>query len=120
MRVGRDQVQGIVEDQEQRNHDRLEHFNSVDASQDVDAVGTEDAEGGHVSVVEEPEIEKLATDIGLQNRGENDGSDTKVDEIDDEKRDRGECGNEELVSPSNIEEIVADAEDGDGLQGNDG
>lgn len=119
VRVGRDQVQGIVEDEEQRNHNGLEHFNSVDARQDVDAVGTEDAESGHVSVVEETEIEKLATDIGLQDGWEDDGSDAKVDKIDDEKRNRGERWNKELVSPSNIEEVVADAEDGYGLEGND-
>ena len=64
-------------------------------------------------------MEELA-EVGLQRQRDDDRRDAKVDKVDDEERDRGEGGDEELVAPADVEEVVADAEDGDGLEGDDG
>ena len=42
---------------------------------------------------------------------------TEIDEVDNKERYTGDSGNEELVPPSNVEEIVANAEDRDRLDG---
>jgi hypothetical protein len=40
---------------------------------------------------------------------------TKIDEVNNEERYTGNSGDEELVAPSNVEEIITDAEDRDRL-----
>lgn len=52
--------------------------------------------------------------------GEDDRGDVKVDKVDDEQGDGSQTGNPPLVPPSNIEEVVADSEEGNGLEGDDG
>lgn len=44
----------------------------------------------------------------------------KIDKVDDEDGDAGDGGDEEFMAPSDIEEVVADSEDDDGLEGEDG
>ena len=44
----------------------------------------------------------------------------EVDEVDDEDGDGGEGGDEEFVAPPDVEEVVAYAEEDDGLEGEDG
>lgn len=56
----------------------------------------------------------------MQRDGDDDAGDAKVDKVDDEQGDGGEGGDEEFVAPADVEEVVADAEDGDGLQADDG
>lgn len=43
----------------------------------------------------------------------------EIDKVDDEDGDGGEGGDEEFVAPPDVEEVVADAEDDDGLEGED-
>lgn len=44
----------------------------------------------------------------------------EIDKVDDEDGDGCEGGDEEFVPPPDVEEVVADAEDDDGLEGEDG
>ena len=60
VRVGREEVEAIVEDEEQGNDDALGNLDAVDASQHVDALGAEHGDAGHVDVVEGTEIEELS------------------------------------------------------------
>lgn len=50
--VGCDEVQAVVGDEEQGDDDGLHDFDAVNACKDVDGVGAEDGEGGHVGIVE--------------------------------------------------------------------
>lgn len=110
VRVGSDEVEDVVEDQQAGDHDALRHLDAVDPSQDIDTIRAEDAERGHVDVVEGTEVEKLAASVGLQEGGQHDGGDAEVDEVNDKERDGGEGGDEELVAPSNVEDIVTQTE----------
>lgn len=117
--VGGEEVEAVVEDDEQGDDDALGDLDAVDAGQHVDALGAEHGDAGHVDVVEGPEVEELAQ-VGLELDGEDDRGDVKVDKVDDEQGDRGQAGNPPLVPPPNVEEVVADSEKGDGLEGDDG
>ena len=55
-----DKVKGVVDDEEDCYDERLRDFDAVYAGEDVDAVGAEDGDGGHVDVVEEAEVEEPA------------------------------------------------------------
>jgi hypothetical protein len=46
--------------------------------------------------------------------------DAEVDKVDDEHGDRGHGGDEHLVAPSDVEQVVAYAEEDDALEGEDG
>ena len=107
--LGRE-VEGVVEDQQKRDDDGLHDLNPVNSSQDIDRVGAEDGAGRHIDVVKHPEIDQLLAHEGLERDGEDDGGNTEVDEVDDQERDRGEGGDEELVAPSNVEDIVTQTE----------
>ena len=113
--LGRE-VEGVVEDQQQRDDDGLHDLDPVDAGQDVDGVGAEDGTCRHVEVVEDAEIDQLLAHEGLERDGEDDGGNAEIDKVDDQEGDRGEGGDEELVPPADVEEVVADSEDGDGLK----
>ena len=117
--VRREQVEAVVDGEEKGDDDGLGDFDAVDSREDVDAVGAEDGDAGHVDVVQRAEVEELA-EVGLELDGDHDGGDAKVDKVDDEQGDRGKGGDEELVAPAYVEEVVADAEEGDGLEGDDG
>lgn len=117
--VRRKEVEAIVEGDEEGHDDALGDFDAVDAGEHVDALGAEHGDAGHVDVVEEAEVEELA-EVGLELDGDDDGGDVEVDKVDDEKRDGGQAGNPPFVSPSNVEEVVADAEQCNGLERNDG
>lgn len=119
VRVGREEVEAIVEDEEQGNDDALGDLDAVDASQHVDALGAEHGNAGHVDVVEGAEIEELA-EVGLELDGEDDRGNVKVDKVYNEQGDGGQTRNPPLVPPSNVEEVVADSEESDGLEGDDG
>ena len=43
----------------------------------------------------------------------------EIDEVDYEEGDGGYAGDEEFVPPADVEEVVADAEDADRLEGED-
>lgn len=55
---GREQVDGVVEDEEKGDDERLADLDAVDACQDVYAVGTEYGNACHVDVVGPAEIEE--------------------------------------------------------------
>lgn len=113
--LGRE-VEGVVEDQQKRDDDGLHDLDPVNSSQDVDRVGAEDGAGRHVDVVKYPEIDQLLAHEGLERDGEDDRGNTEVDKVDDQEGDRGEGGDEELVAPADVKEVVADPEDGDRLE----
>jgi len=119
VRVRGEQVQAVVEHQEERHHHGLGHLDAVDAGQDVYAVGREDGHARHVDVVEGAQVEELAQ-VGLQRDGDHDRRHAEVDKVDDQQRDGGEGRDEELVPPPDVEEVVAYAQEGDGLEGDDG
>lgn len=119
VRVGREEIEAIVEGNEDGDDDALGDLDAVDAGEHVDALGAEHGDAGHVDVVEEAEVEELA-EIGLQLDGDDDGGDVEIDKVDDEEGDGGQAGDPPLVSPADIEEVVADAEQRDGLEGDDG
>ena len=60
MRIGHEEVQNIVEDEEEGDHEALGDFDAVYAGEDVDAVGAENGNCGHVDIVEESEVEEAA------------------------------------------------------------
>lgn len=91
-------------------------FDAVDAGEDVDAIGAEDGDGGHVEVVDPTKIDQ-STEIGFELDGNDHVGHAVVNEVDDEHGDGGEGGDEEFVPPTDVEEIVGDAEDDDGLEG---
>lgn len=93
-------------------------FDAVDASKHVDALGAEHGDTSHVDVVEGAEVEEL-TEVRLELYGYHDGGYVEVDEVDDEEGDGGEAGNPPFVSPADVEEVVADSEEGDGLERDD-
>lgn len=115
VRVWCEEIETIVEGEEERDDDALGDFDAVDASQHVDALWAEHGDAGHVDVVENSEIEELA-EIGLELKGDDDGGDVEVDEVNDEDRDGGKAGDPPFVSPADVEEVVADAEESDGLE----
>lgn len=51
VRIRRQKVEAIVESEQQGDDDGLGDFDAVDSCQDVDAVGTENGNRGHVDVV---------------------------------------------------------------------
>lgn len=108
MRIWCEEVEAIVEGEEKGDDDALRHFDAVNPSQHVDALRAEHGDARHVDVVETAEIEEFA-EIGLQLYRDDDGGDVEVDKVDDEERDGGQTGNPPLVSPANVEEIVANA-----------
>ena len=101
VRVGREEVQAIVEGEKESDNDALRNFNTVDASKHVDALGTEHGNTGHVDVIECTKVEELAQ-IRLELKRQNNGCDVKVDKVDDQKRDRGNTRNPPLVSPTDV------------------
>jgi hypothetical protein len=119
VRVWREEVEAVVEGDEEGDDDALGDLDAVDAGEHVDALRAEHGDAGHVDVVEEAEVEELA-EIGLQLDGDDDGRDVEVDKVDDEEGDGGQAGDPPLVPPADVEEVVADAEQGDGLEGDDG
>lgn len=60
------------------------------------------------------------TEEVLERYWDNNGGNAEVDEIYDEERDSGDEGHQDLVTPANVEEIVAKTEDGDRLEGHNG
>lgn len=119
VRVRREEVEAVVEGDEEGHDDALGDLDAVDAGKHVDALRAEHGDAGHVDVVEEAEVEELA-EVGLELHGDDDGGDVEVDKVDDEEGDGGQAGDPPFVSPSNVEEVVADAEQCDGLEGDDG
>ena len=117
--VGSEEVETVVEGEEEGDDEALGDFDAVDASKHVDTLGAEHGDAGHVEVVEDAEIEELA-EVGLELEGDDDAGDAKVDKVDDKEGDGGEPGDPPLVAPADVEEVVADAQEGDGLEGDDG
>ena len=72
MRIGHEEVQSIVEDEEEGDHEALGDFDAVDAREDVDAVWAEDGDGGHVDVIEGTEVEETHAEEGLERLREHD------------------------------------------------
>jgi hypothetical protein len=108
VRIGREEVQAIVEGEEEGDDDALGNLNTVDAGKHVDALGAEHGNTGHVNVVECAEVEQLAK-IRLELERQNDGCDVKIDKVDDQQGDRGDTRNPPLVSPTNVKQIITNA-----------
>jgi hypothetical protein len=119
MGVWGEEVEAIVEDEEEGDDDALRDFDAVDAGKHVDALGAEHGDAGHVDVVEDAEVEELP-EIRLQRDRHHDRRDAEVDKVYDENGDACEARDPPLVSPSDVEEVVANSEQGDGLEGDDG
>jgi hypothetical protein len=118
MRIRCQQVKRIVQSEEEGDDERLRDFDAIDASEDVDAIWAKDGHGGHVKVVEESEVEELPK-VWLEGGRDHDLGDPEIDKVDDQQGDAGECWDEEFVPPPDVEQVVANAEDGDGLEGED-
>ncbi|KAF1737541.1 hypothetical protein CRV24_003161 [Beauveria bassiana] len=119
VRIGRREVEGVVEGEEEGDDEALGDLNAVDAGEHVDALRAKHGDAGHVDVVQRAEVEELA-EVGLQLHGYDDARHVKVDKVDDEDGDGGQAGDPPLVPPANVEEVVADSEESNSLQGNDG
>lgn len=65
VRVGGDEVEDVVKDEQGSHDNALRNLNAVDPSQDIDTIRAKDAQGGHVDVVECAEVDKLAAGVGL-------------------------------------------------------
>lgn len=115
MGVGGEQVEGVVKHKKKGDDDGLGDFDAVDTRQHVDALGAEHGDAGHVEVVEEPQVEEL-TQIRLERNRDDDGRDIEVDEVDDQDGNGGQGRDPPLVTPTDVEEVVAEAEEGDGLE----
>lgn len=99
----------------------MRDFDAVDACEDVDAIAGEDGDAGHVGVVEPAKVEHIAViEEWLEWFGDDDGGDAIVYKVDDEHGDRGQGREEEFVAPADVEEVVADAEDYNSLEGENG
>lgn len=96
----------------------MRYFDSVDSGQDIDAVWCENGDYGHVDVVKVREIEKRGgvlgrEEVGAERFGNHNGSDTKVDEVDNEEGNGGKGRYEDFVTPSKVEQVVDDAKESD-------
>ncbi|KFZ16648.1 hypothetical protein V502_04989, partial [Pseudogymnoascus sp. VKM F-4520 (FW-2644)] len=100
-RGGRKEVEHIVPREQGGDDEGLADFDPVYAGEDVNA------------------IEEVA-EVGAEGGGDHDVGYAEVDEVDDEDGDGCEGGDEEFVAPPDVEEVVADAEEDDGLEGEDG
>lgn len=118
VRVRGQEVQGVVEDEEEGDDERLSHFDAVDTGQHVDRLRAEHGDAGHVDVVQETQVEEFA-EVWLERNGDDDRCDTKVDKVDDQDGDGSESRNPPLVTPAKVEEVIADTEEGAGLEGDD-
>ncbi len=98
----------IVDEQEKTDNQRLGDLDPVDTSEDINTIGAENGNGGHVSIVEPSEINHLSQ-IALQLDGDNNIGDTKIDKVDYQHRDCGEGWYEKFMTPANIKEVIADA-----------
>ena len=99
----------------------MRDFDAVDAGEDVDAIAGEDGDAGHVGVVEPAKVEHIVViEERLELFGDDDGGDAIVYEVDGEHGDGGHGWKEEFVTPADVEQVVADAEDHNGLEGENG
>lgn len=107
LRVKRRCVEGqyIVCKQKHSDDNGLRDFDAVDTCKDVDAVGAEDGDGGHVGVVQPTDVDD-GTQVRFEHDGDGNVRDAVVDKVDNEHGDRGEGRNEEFVTPSDIEQVV--------------
>lgn len=119
VRVRRQEVETVVEGDEESDDDTLRCLDAVDPGEHVDALGAKHGDAGHVDVVEGAEVEQLA-EVGLELDRHHNGRDVKVDKVDDQDGDAGQARDPPLVSPTNVEEVVADSEQRNRLQGDDG
>jgi hypothetical protein len=84
MRIGREEVQAIIQDEEEGDDDALRDLNAIDAREHVDALGTEHGNAGHVYIVESAQVEELA-EIRLQLERQDNGRNVKVYKVNDEQ-----------------------------------
>lgn len=90
------------------------HLDAVDSRQDVYTVRTENGDTGHVDIVEPAQVEEPA-EVWAERDGYNNLSDAEVDKVNDKDGYGGKRRDEELVPPSNIEEVIPYAKDNDRL-----
>ncbi|KAH8718569.1 hypothetical protein HC256_003201 [Beauveria bassiana] len=109
VRIGRREVEGVVEGEEEGDDEALGDLNAVDAGEHVDALRAKHGDAGHVDVVQRAEVEELA-EVGLQLHGYDDARHVKVDKVDDEDGDGGQAGDPPLVPPANVEEVDGGAD----------
>lgn len=101
-------LDGVVDDDEEGDHDGLPCLNPVDAGVDVDRVGAEDGDAGNDGVVENAEMNNsdFAGDVGDAGNENVRGS-----VVGNEKRERGKSRKGYLVTPADIQDIVGEAEE---------
>lgn len=114
VRIGRGEVEDVVEGEEDGDDNALRHLDAVDTRKHVDALGAEHGNTGHVKVVERAEVKELA-EVGLQLHGNDDARHVKVDKVYDEDGDGGQTRDPPLVPPANVKEVVADSEESNSL-----
>lgn len=85
------------------------HFNAVYASQDIDGIGTEYSNAGHIDVVKRTQVEQFA-EIWSKGKWYDNAGYAKVYEVDNKDGYSSKGRNKELMPPSNIKEVIADAE----------
>ena len=102
-RTARHSVQrkNVVDQEQDRNDERLRNFDAVDTSQYVDAVRTENGNCCHVRIIQPSEVDQVSK-IRLKLHRNDHVCDPVIHEVDDEYGDDGESRNEEFVAPSNV------------------
>ncbi|KAH3669498.1 hypothetical protein OGAPHI_001619 [Ogataea philodendri] len=112
------EVPDVVEQQKHGNNDGLADLESVDSSEDVDGVGTEDADRRHVQVVHEAKVDRVGRESKpvSEHVGDQNGGDSEIDVVDNQQRDRRNCRQKELVAPSDVKQVVHESEQDHRLQ----
>ena len=100
----------IVHQDESSNDDRLSDFESVEASVDIDSVGAEDCQHAHVDEVGESQINGAVAQKVPHNLGKHDPGAAFVR---DEDWDGGDRRHDKLVPPSEVDDIIDEAEQDD-------
>ena len=100
----------IVHQDESPDNNRLSNFKSVEASVDIDGVGAEDCQHAHIDEVGESQINGAVAQKVPHNLGEHDPGATFVR---DEDWDGGDRRHDKLVTPSEVDDIIDEAEQDD-------
>ena len=106
MRIPRKDIQTIIQHQQRCNNQTLTNFNPIYPGHNIYAVGTENRNRCHVYIIQPTQVEELAQ-IGMEEGGDYDTGDAEIDKVHDQDGDGGEGGDEEFVSPADVEEVVA-------------
>jgi hypothetical protein len=112
-------VQQIIHHDAERDYQRLRDLESIDASEDIDAIRRESAEERHIGVIHPTEIDSV-TQVGTDWFRHNNGCQAGFGIVDEEEWDGGDEWDWEFVAPPDVEYVVEEAEHGCGEEGKDG